>query len=57
MFGDYVTKPLQGAVFSKRFRDYIMGLVPIEDPDMQCEMMQAKSIENKYSSQTRKEQE
>jgi hypothetical protein len=31
MIGDYATKPLQGAVF-KKFRDLIMGVVPIEDP-------------------------
>jgi hypothetical protein len=30
MIGDYATKPLQGAAF-KKFRDYIMGVVPIED--------------------------
>jgi len=30
MIGDYATKPLQGAVF-KKFRDFIMGVVPIED--------------------------
>jgi hypothetical protein len=31
MIGDYATKPLQGAVF-KKFRDYIMGVVRLEDP-------------------------
>jgi hypothetical protein len=31
MIGDYATKPLQGAVF-KKFRDYIMGVVPVEEP-------------------------
>lgn len=30
MIGDYATKPLQGAVF-KKFRDLIMGVVPIDD--------------------------
>ena len=29
--GDYMTKPLQGALFRK-FRDQIMGLVPARDP-------------------------
>ena len=28
MIGDFVTKPLQGAIF-KKFRDYIMGVVPV----------------------------
>ena len=32
MIGDYATKPLQGPTF-KRFRDYIMGVVPVEDPE------------------------
>jgi hypothetical protein len=31
MIGDYATKPLQGAVF-KKFRDFIMGVVPVEEP-------------------------
>jgi hypothetical protein len=31
MVGDYATKPLQGALF-KKFRDQIMGVVPIRDP-------------------------
>jgi hypothetical protein len=31
MIGDYATKPLQGAVF-KKFRDLIMGVVPVEEP-------------------------
>jgi hypothetical protein len=31
MIGDYATKPLQGTLF-KRFRDFIMGVVPAEDP-------------------------
>jgi hypothetical protein len=31
MIGDFATKPLQGALF-KRFRDYIMGVVPAIDP-------------------------
>jgi hypothetical protein len=31
MIGDFATKPLQGAVF-KKFRDHIMGVVPIETP-------------------------
>ena len=30
MVADYATKPLQGALF-KRFRDWIMGVVPITD--------------------------
>ena len=30
MVGDYATKPLQGALF-KRFRDLIMGVVPVHD--------------------------
>ena len=30
MIGDYATKFLQGAVF-KKFRDFIMGVVPIKD--------------------------
>ncbi len=30
MIGDYTTKPLQGAVF-KKFRNFIMGVVPIDD--------------------------
>ena len=31
MTGDYMTKPLQGALF-KRFRDQIMGAVAAQDP-------------------------
>jgi hypothetical protein len=31
MIGDYVTKPLQGALF-RNFRDQIMGLNPARDP-------------------------
>ena len=31
MTGDYMTKPLQGALFRK-FRDQIMGVVPARDP-------------------------
>ena len=31
MIGDYMTKPLQGALFRK-FRDQIMGVVPAQDP-------------------------
>jgi len=30
MIGDFATKPLQGAIF-KKFRDLIMGVVPIDD--------------------------
>jgi hypothetical protein len=30
MIGDYMTKPLQGALFCK-FRDLIMGVVPVQD--------------------------
>jgi hypothetical protein len=31
MIGDYVTKPLQGALFRK-FRDQLMGVTPARDP-------------------------
>jgi hypothetical protein len=31
MIGDFMTKPLQGALFRK-FRDQIMGVVPARDP-------------------------
>ena len=31
MTGDFVTKPLQGALFCK-FRDHIVGVVPMQDP-------------------------
>jgi hypothetical protein len=31
MIGDFMTKPLQGALFQK-FRDQIMGVVPAQDP-------------------------
>jgi hypothetical protein len=31
MIGDFMTKPLQGALFWK-FRDQIMGVVPAQDP-------------------------
>jgi len=31
MIGDFMTKPLQGALFQK-FRDQIMGVVPARDP-------------------------
>jgi hypothetical protein len=31
MIGDYMTKPLQGALFRK-FRNMLMGVVPIKDP-------------------------
>jgi hypothetical protein len=31
MVGDYMTKPLQGALFHK-FHDQIMGMVSIQDP-------------------------
>jgi hypothetical protein len=31
MIGDFMTKPLQGALFWK-FRDQIMGVVPAKDP-------------------------
>jgi hypothetical protein len=31
MIGEYMTKPLQGALFRK-FRDQIMGVVPARDP-------------------------
>ena len=33
MVGDFATKPLQGALFCK-FRDQIMGVVPMHDGDM-----------------------
>ena len=33
MVGDFMTKPLQGALFRK-FRDQIMGVVPSEGPDL-----------------------
>ena len=32
MIGDFATKPLQGATF-KKFRDYIMGVVPVGVPE------------------------
>jgi hypothetical protein len=31
MIGDFMTKPLQGALFWK-FRDQMMGVVPAQDP-------------------------
>ena len=31
MTGNHMTKPLQGALFCK-FRDHIMGVVPMQDP-------------------------
>jgi hypothetical protein len=31
MIADYAAKPLQGALF-KKFRDMIMGVVPVQDP-------------------------
>jgi len=31
MIGDFMTKPLQGALFRK-FRDQIMGVIPARDP-------------------------
>jgi hypothetical protein len=31
MIGDFMTKPIQGALFRK-FRDQIMGVVPAQDP-------------------------
>ena len=31
IIGDYMTKPLQGAIFCK-FRDQIVGVIPAEDP-------------------------
>jgi len=31
MIGDYMTKPLQGALFRK-FRDQLMGVIPARDP-------------------------
>jgi hypothetical protein len=31
MIGDFMTKPLQGALFRK-FRDQIMGVIPVRDP-------------------------
>jgi hypothetical protein len=31
MIGDFMTKPLQGALFRK-FRDHVMGVVPAQDP-------------------------
>jgi hypothetical protein len=31
MSADFATKPLQGALF-KKFRDMIMGVVPVQDP-------------------------
>ena len=31
MTGDFMTKPLQGALFHK-FRDHIMEVVPMQDP-------------------------
>ena len=31
MVGDYMTKPLQGALFT-RFRDQIMGVIPAVEP-------------------------
>ena len=30
MTGDFMTKPLQGALF-RRFRDHIVGVVPMQD--------------------------
>ena len=32
MIGDYAAKPLQGPTF-KRFRDCIVGVVPVENPE------------------------
>jgi hypothetical protein len=32
MIGDYATEPCQGALF-KKFRDQIMGVVPVKDPE------------------------
>ena len=31
MIGDFMTKPLQGALF-RNFRDDIMGVIPAQDP-------------------------
>jgi hypothetical protein len=31
MIGNFMTKPLQGALFQK-FRDQIMGVIPAQDP-------------------------
>ena len=31
MTGDFMTKPLQGALFCE-FRDHIVGVVPMQDP-------------------------
>jgi hypothetical protein len=31
MIGDFMTKPLQGALFRK-FQDQIMGVIPVRDP-------------------------
>ena len=31
MTGDFMTKPMQGALFHK-FRDHIVGVVPMQDP-------------------------
>ena len=31
MTGDFMTKPLQGALFCK-FRDHVVGVAPMQDP-------------------------
>jgi hypothetical protein len=31
MYADFMTKPTQGALF-KRFRDHIMGVIPVRNP-------------------------
>jgi hypothetical protein len=32
MIGDFGTKPVQGALLFKKFRDQIMGVIPAQDP-------------------------
>ena len=46
MVGDFMMKPLQGALFQK-FRDQIMGVVPSEGPDLGKDKGKNKSRNDK----------
>jgi hypothetical protein len=48
MIGDYVTKPLQGALFRK-FRDQTMGVTPARDPGTDSVVGKTETSNNKPS--------
>ena len=51
MVGDYMTKPLQGALFHK-FHDQIIGMVSVQDP---CTITPKKKVNKILAPQLKKE--